>query len=167
MHFIKSPTFHHSYHTFYSLYQILPPLTSIYYTSNLYPITPPKCPTYASLPYFPPSTTQSSNSRYAFSKSSFVTTTSCTSSSFANSISASACASLFCKLSSFSVPRPRNRCSRTSRLGGERKRKRALRSVRLTCLTPCNCEEEVALVLRIFAVVAAAKTEVCEYIPNA
>ena len=87
-------------------------------------------------PNLPPSTIHSSTSRYALSKSSLTTTLSCTPSSFENSISLAAWSSLFFKLSSSSVPRPRKRCSSTSREGGDRKRKRACSSVRLTCLTP-------------------------------
>ena len=75
-------------------------------------------------PNLPPSTIHTSTSLYAFSKSSFTTTLSCTP-SFENAISASACLSRFCTASSLSVPRPRRRCSRMGKEGGERKRKRA------------------------------------------
>ena len=40
MHLIKSPKYHHNHHILYSLSQTLPALTSVYYTSHLYPITP-------------------------------------------------------------------------------------------------------------------------------
>ncbi len=90
------------------------------------------------LPYRPPSTTHSSTSLYALSNSSFTTTLSCTPSSFANVISASACSNRFCIASSLSVPLPLNLLSNTSIDGGERKRNRAFRCVRFTCLTPCG-----------------------------
>lgn len=87
-------------------------------------------------PNLPPSRIHSSTSLYAVSRSSFTTILSCTPASFENAISASACFSRFCTASSLSVFRPLRRCSRTWREGGDRKRKRALRSLFLTCLTP-------------------------------
>lgn len=95
-------------------------------------------PTPPAFSNFSPFTIQASTSRYAVSKSLFTITISCTPSSLLNSISLSACSSRFCRLSSVSVPLPRNRCSRTGIEGGERNRKRACRSVFLTCLTPCD-----------------------------
>lgn len=51
----------------------------------------------------------------------------------------------FCKLSSVSLPRPRNLFSSSSTDGGERNKKRALRSVRLTCLTPYIYSQSVVI----------------------
>jgi len=82
--------------------------------------------------------TNSSNSSYALSLSSLTMMMSCTPSIFEYAISFLACSNLFCMLPSSSVPLPLSLASSTSKDGGAMKTYRALRSVSLICLTPCN-----------------------------